>query len=398
MPGDVGVTVRLELHARLAIADRLHGCAEEIEEAILARILTSNGSGDAGHLQHVVRQALDYGVHAVEAGPAQASPPPQPLIADARRAARRSLDLQVLVSRYLSGYSQFTDFLLRETEKCRDTSASRQILHSAGTVFEHLVATIGEEYEAERLRSSRSTGARRLEKAQDLLSGKAMEAPELSYGFAASHVGMIGIGDDACGAIKVAARVLGGQLLLLKAAEGEAWGWIGRRRPINRPELDAALAIELAPSSRLAVGEPGDELSGWRRTHREARLALQVAGEARPIVRYLEVAVLSSLLRDPFLKRTLKDHYLAPLWNAKHRGREGLIETLRAYFAAGRNAASAAAALGVSRQTVSSRLQLCEERVGYPMPACARELELALLLDELEPEQANNGPARTRGR
>jgi DNA-binding PucR family transcriptional regulator len=58
-------------------------------------------------------------------------------------------------------------------------------------------------------------------------------------------------------------------------------------------------------------------------------------------------------------------------------------ETLRAYFAAGRNISSAAAALSVHRDTVSNRLRAIEAKIGRPPDACAADLELALRLEEM---------------
>ena len=73
--------------------------------------------------------------------------------------------------------------------------------------------------------------------------------------------------------------------------------------------------------------------------------------------------------------------YLAPLGGEK----DGAVarKTLRAYFAAGRNAATAAAALGVDRHTVERRLHSIETRLGRLLHTCHAELEVALRLEEL---------------
>ncbi len=60
-----------------------------------------------------------------------------------------------------------------------------------------------------------------------------------------------------------------------------------------------------------------------------------------------------------------------------------LRQTLRAYFAAERNASSTAAALGVSRQTVINRLRVVEERLGRSLGSCAVEVEAALRLEDM---------------
>ena len=64
----------------------------------------------------------------------------------------------------------------------------------------------------------------------------------------------------------------------------------------------------------------------------------------------------------------------------------GLRETLRAYFDAGFNAATAAAALEVDRHTVQRRLRKVEEALGRLLHTCHAELEVALVLEELDDE------------
>ena len=57
---------------------------------------------------------------------------------------------------------------------------------------------------------------------------------------------------------------------------------------------------------------------------------------------------------------------------------------LRAYFRAGRNVSSAAAALGLNRRTLSKRLQSAERILGRPLESLAADLEIALSLEALE--------------
>lgn len=74
--------------------------------------------------------------------------------------------------------------------------------------------------------------------------------------------------------------------------------------------------------------------------------------------------------------------YLSPLDGQRDGGRLAR-NTLREYFAAGRNASSAAAALGVARHTVQNRLRTVEQDLGRALHTCTAELEVALRLDEL---------------
>ena len=81
--------------------------------------------------------------------------------------------------------------------------------------------------------------------------------------------------------------------------------------------------------------------------------------------------------------RRFRRLYLAPL----EEGRDGdnLRNALRAYFQAGRNVSSAAAALGLNRRTLSKRLQAAERILGRPLESLAADLEIALSLEALEP-------------
>ena len=70
-----------------------------------------------------------------------------------------------------------------------------------------------------------------------------------------------------------------------------------------------------------------------------------------------------------------------------------LRETLRAYFAAGFNAATAAAALEVDRHTVQRRLRKVEEALGRLLHTCHAELR-----GRAEPGGAGQGSSRAHAR
>lgn len=149
-------------------------------------------------------------------------------------------------------------------------------------------------------------------------------------------------------------------------------------------ELIGMLEASWPRDHLLALGEPGAGLAAWRLSHRQAKTALLVALRCpRSFVRYGDVALLSAVLTDDLLASSLRQLYLAPL----EAGRDGgtvARETLRAYFAAGCNASSAAKALGVQRHTVTHRLRASEEKIGRPLDSCSSELEVALRLATLE--------------
>jgi DNA-binding PucR family transcriptional regulator len=101
------------------------------------------------------------------------------------------------------------------------------------------------------------------------------------------------------------------------------------------------------------------------------------------VVRYADVALLASMLRDELLVTSLRELYLDPLEEERDGGAVAR-QTLKAYVAAERNVSSAAAALGVSRRTVGNRLRMIERRLNRPLPAMIAAIEAALHLDALD--------------
>jgi DNA-binding PucR family transcriptional regulator len=149
----------------------------------------------------------------------------------------------------------------------------------------------------------------------------------------------------------------------------------------------------MAPEVALAVGEPRWGIDGWRLTHREAQAALEVMVRSPGrLIRARDVILLAAVLRDESLAKSLRETYLAPL---DDRGDAGgvLPATLRAYFSAGLNAATAAAALEVDRHTVQRRLRKAEEALGRLLPECHAELVVALGLERLDREDGEHGLA-----
>lgn len=99
---------------------------------------------------------------------------------------------------------------------------------------------------------------------------------------------------------------------------------------------------------------------------------------------YEDVALEAMVLKDLVLRDFLRTRYLEPIIGTRPDG-IGLVDTLRAYFSVARNGAAASAALGVSRQTVISRLRTVEERIGRPLQSCALALELTVRVSDLDP-------------
>lgn len=229
----------------------------------------------------------------------------------------------------------------------------------------------------------RTIEQRRVERVRCLLGGASPDAAGFDYPFEGVHVGAVAHGTEARRVTDALARLLDCRHLAVRRDDGIVWAWLGRREPPDQGRLDRLATARLPAGTALALGEVAGGVSGWRRTHRQASAAFLIAARRRGSpVRYADVALLASMAQDELLSASLHEIYLVPLRQERDGGAT-LRATLRAWFAAGRNGASAAAALNVSRQTVTNRLLTVEDRLGRPLASCANAVEAALRLDEL---------------
>lgn len=377
--------------ARTALAARLRERRSEIEQAVLVRasaLLETTDSLDPQFIdgqRMAVAAAVEYGLAAIELGAERTPEVPAIFHSHARLTARSGVSLDTMLRRYFAGYTLLGDFLVREAEACGVQGSVLQcVMRGMATVFERLLTTMTEEYTRE-VNSGLSTREERFAaRVRRLLDGELIDTAEFDYEFDAWHVGILAVGEGAPTAIRELAGALDRRLLLACGGERPVWAWFGGRRDFSTSELERALKSTWPAGISLAIGEPAHGLSGWRLTHEQARAVLPVAlRTADPYIRYADSALLASMLQDDLLATSLRELYLMPLEQERDRG-EVLRQTLRAYFAANRNASSAAASLGVSRRTVANRLRLVEDRIGKHLNAAGGELEAALRLEELD--------------
>lgn len=363
-----------------------------LEAAIRARIDGDDAPTEAADpeygagLRAAVPLAIDYCLEGIERG--EASPPPAPtaLLFQARVAARSRVPLAIVMRRYFAGYTLLGDFIAEEAEAVglRRASDLKRLLRSLAAIFDHLIAAVSEEYahETEHL-TTHTSEHRRAELIERLIGGEALDATDLGYDFNGWHLGAIAKGPGALVALKALARSLDRRLLAVERDGQAVWAWLGGREPVQPDEVDPVIA-DWPPEVRLALGESAEGPTGWRLTHRQARAALPIALHGSdPFVRYADVALLASILRDDLLATSLRELYLKPLERERDGG-ETLRETLRAYFACERNVSSAAAMLGVQRHTVSNRLRVVEERVHRSLGNVIDEFDAALRIEELD--------------
>ncbi len=376
--------------ARSEFAERLRARRGEIEEALLTRTYAIADPAEAADPEYVqglraaVSSALDFGLSAVEHGEERSPRVPVLLLAQARLAARNNIPLDTVLRRYFAGYTTLGDFIVQEAgaTSLREPWLKR-LLREQAALFDRFLATVTEEYGRESETLHLSSEQRRIERIERLLAGELVDATGLAYEFGGWHLGVVGVGVGVEQATRHLAAGFNCRLLVLRREEGLLWAWLGGRSPLDPESLVSELtAAEDPHQARIAVGEPGEDLAGWRLTHQQAKAALPIAARSpESFVRYADVALLASIVQDDLLTTSLRELYLVPLQSERDGGKAAK-ETLRAYFAASRNVSSTAASLRVRRHTVASRLRASEELIGRSIDSCTSEIDAALRLEE----------------
>ncbi len=372
---------------RAALAARLRERRADIEHATLTRVYSISDPTEvadpayAEGLRTAVSIALDHGLSAIEGRSANLPVPPA-LLVQARLAARGGVSLDTVLRRYFAGYSILGDFLVQEGELL-DKIELKAVLRSQAVLLDRLLDAVSEEYARESEFRVNSTEQRRADCARRILSGELVDVAELGYDFDAQHLGLLAFGPDAVQAVRGLGDALDRRLLLVQPEECTAWAWLGGGRKFDSGEIGSLLARSWPEQTAVAIGEPAEGLAGWRLSHRQAAAALPIAlSGPQACVRYSDVALLATVLRDGLLAASLRHLYLKPLETERDGGKI-LRQALRAYLAAGRNVSSAAAALGIDRHTLTARLRMAEEKFGRPLDSCMPDLETALRLREL---------------
>ena len=373
----------------LLLSERLRQRLPEIQAAVATRVFAISDPhevSDPAYLEGLnaaLAAAIEQRLLVLELGERRAPPVPAVLLAQARLDARDGVSLDTVLRRYYAGNVLFGDFLVEEAERAEVPSSTlRQLLAAQATLGDRLLATVSAEHAREAKSWPSSSAERRRECVKGLLAGELVDCSELGYDLDVHHLALMAKGEAAPRVMRELAGRLDRRLLAVCREEEPVWAcWLGGRGPLEVERALAALGEIGRDGVRVSVGEPGEGLAGWRFSHRQAKAALSVAehrGEA--VLRYADVALLASILRDDLLATSLRQLYLEPL----ERGRDGgavARETLRAYFAAERNTSSTAAALGVDRRTVHNRIHAIEELFGRPLSDVAPELEIALRLE-----------------
>jgi PucR C-terminal helix-turn-helix domain/GGDEF-like domain len=366
---------------------------DEISQETFSRVRAIGGGDRVSDPIYVegLRMAVEAAIdHTIEASVRHAHTPlevPEKVLVQARLAARKGVPLETVLRRYIAGHTIVSDFLLAEAGRLRLTQTEIQhVLRSSAAETDRTIAAISSAYASHSDRfEGGSEDRRRAEWVRRLLDGELVDQEEFGYAFDNFHIALVGRMSDEGDAIASLGKQVDAIPLVSHGQDGLLWAWLARRARLDTDRIAGALTEIIGPGAEIGLGECAQGRSGWRLSHEQARAALSVADRTTSrVVRYAEVAMLASAVNDELLATSLRALYLDPLEDIRGDA-ETLRKTLRAYFAAGRSASSAASALGVTRNTVTNRIRLTEERVGHLRPSRAAHLELALSLYEPEP-------------
>ncbi|MBJ8345982.1 helix-turn-helix domain-containing protein [Antrihabitans sp. YC2-6] len=336
-------------------------------------------------------------------------PPPAEARALARTIARRGLDLRVLMQVYRAGQHAAIRYLSQtvaeqeldqDFERALTSRMYTQATMWMGISLEELTDTYTEEREI----GLRDVFTRRSETVRAILGGDPIEpdaaSVQVSYRLSGRHLGFVlwtdGPGEeDVIGVLdrfahRIAAALGSAKALTVPSGARGMWAWLQAGSVADLGKLDALRADAAKDALRVAFGARGDGIDGFRRSHREALAARQVAqnsGTAEWLTDYLDVELVHLVSADAEGMRALVGRELSGL-HGNDANAARLRETLRTYLRCQRSPEAAARELGVHKNTVRYRIQRIEELLGHDIDSRRLHLELALECADAFPAQA----------
>jgi hypothetical protein len=370
------------------LVTRLRERLPEMERAILAHLReTSLPKLEQEPTQLAeIRSAIDIGLESELESvmhPDWRGSLPAELSRVTRTAAREGLGLDTVLRRCVVAHGVFEEFVLAEAGEV-PIEVLRRVMSDQRPQVDRVMALVAAAYTEEAARLDRPPADSAAERIARSLAGDDFAAPAgVEYDFDLWHVGLILWGPEADLAARLLPERLGSHSLRVPREQGSVWLWLGSERRAVLADLDRFLVHNTPAGASAAVGEPREGLGGWRLTHREAQVAMEVVPwRGQKVTRAKDVTLVAGVMRDETLVRALLETYVAPLGKSSD-SRRTLLDTVRAYLSAGENAAATAAGIGVARHTVQRRIRFVEEALGRPLHSCHAELRVALEVQRL---------------
>lgn len=347
----------------------------------LVEMLQASIEGNVTTICHILANGIDL----------ESLQPTTAAVEYAARLAQRDVPLAALTRAYYLGQSMFLRLGMDEAERLGVSDrvkmdVVRDIADVVHRYIDWILQLVTGVHEQERRRWWSTRATLNASIILKVLRGDSLPirgfVSETGYTLAQTHLGVMAWSDvDA----EDAARQHEIDLLLRRLAtavhssaaplitvvdRSTAWAWFGGAR------LDAgALArveelVATVPGVRIALGEPGHDVEGFRRTHEQAAISRLVALSSpryryRAVVSYADpqVALVQLLTKDATATVTWVREVLGDYAGAGEQARV-MRDTVATYYAADKNAVRTAEQLGVHRNTVRQRVDRFEASVG----------------------------------
>lgn len=319
----------------------------------------------------------------------------------ARRLAQRGISQDALIRTYRVGHARFLRWCFRELDTHRGNthvcSATQTIVDQSFQYIDSVALQVALAYEAERDRWSRNRAAAQRGRVRALLNGDRVDlaATErlLDYRFAQRHVAMVVWCPRSNGAqclleLEQAIDRIGARLpsnaatpLFVPFDDMCAWAWFPLPDGMGQKSIIDSIA-DLETPIRVALGDEGVGVDGFRQTHREAlraqSIALTAGDHAPRVTRFSEIAPIATLSSDIEFTRAWVGTTLGELASAD-AATERLRETALVFLRNGASYTAAADLLNIHKNTVHYRIQKVEEILERPLRDSPIDLQLALL-------------------
>jgi DNA-binding PucR family transcriptional regulator len=300
------------------------------------------------------------------------------VLAATRDLVRRGLDESVLDA-YRTGQSLAWR---RWMEICFDLTPDpgelRELLDasalSMSSFVDDTVAAVSERMEAERAELTRGASAERRAAVALLLEGapisRGRAEAQLGYGLTGRHTAAIvwnttGASDDLEATAETVLRASGATHRLTVVASAAAlWVWFPTGAAVSVDQL--ARALSGYPDVRVAVGRPGADVDGFRRSHLDAvatQRMLTRLTSGQQVARYEDVQLVALLTADP----TEADEFVTDTLGDLRHADAATQEAVLTYVHELGNTTRTAERLFTHRNTVLRRLARADELLPRPL-------------------------------
>ncbi len=356
-----------ELHAAALGGPRMRPVAEDpvLAEATRRANLANLLHWAAANVQHPGRRV-----------PANTGPE---LLDAARDLVRRGLDESALDTYRAAQGVVWRQWMEICFELTADPAELRALLDvsalSIATFIEDTVAAVSERMAAERAELTRGAHAERRAAVTLLLEGapigRARAEAQLGYRLAGPHTAAVvwsgsGVASEQLeAAAEAVVRASGAAHRLTVVASAAAlWVWL----PVGTAPHAGRLAASLAahPDVRVAVGRPGRDVDGFRRSHLDAAATQRMVARLtspQQVARYEDVQLVALLTGEP----TLADEFLADTLGDLLHADADMQQAVLTYVHELGSTSRTAQRLHTHRNTVLRRLARADELLPRPL-------------------------------